>query len=515
MKSAQFHIKIWVVQADRGVGVFANRTNNARRTTPALALVACLSFAADASADDALLAAVKAGNTTAVTSLLAKGTDPDQSDADGTTALSWAVHADDLETARALLDAGADVAATNRYGAGPAYLASENGSAEMLAVLLEHGADPNASMPDGETVLMTAARTGDKRTMEILLDAGAAVDATENWKGQNALMWAAAANNAAAVDTLLAHGADIDARDGAGEFGALAFAVRAGALDSTRALLEGGANVEEVTRGGTSMLVLATINAHYELAALLLEFGADPNADRQGWTALHQIAWSRRWNRGFNLPGPTRTGGLSSLDLVATLVEAGANIDARVHAEPLDGRRNMLNRLGATPFLLASKTCDLPLMRALLEFGADTSIPTEEGTTALMAAAGVGIFGPGESPGTEEEGLAAVKLAHEAGGGDVNSINANGDTAMHGAVYRGGAISIIKYLAGLGADLNVVNDNGWTPLIIADGIIRVGSGIKHYPEAAEVLRGLLRERGIEPDEKLAPGETPDHRTLGP
>jgi ankyrin repeat protein len=246
------------------------------------------------------------------------------------------------------------------------------------------------------------------------------------------------------------------------------------------------------------MLVLATLKAHYELAALLLDHGADPNADKQGWTALHQIAWSRRWNRGFNLPGPTRTGGLSGLDLVDKLVAAGANVDARVHAEPNDGRRNVLNRIGATAFLLAAKTCDLPVMRSLLEHGADASIATEEGTTAVMAAAGVGIWAPGESPGTHEESLAAVKLAYEAGGGDVNTIDANGDTAIHGAVYRGGAVPVIEYLAGLGAELDVMNDRGWTPYIAAEGIVRTGSGLKHYPEAAELIKRLLLERGIDP-----------------
>ena len=73
----------------------------------------------------------------------------------------------------------------------------------------------------------------------------------------------------------------------------------------------------------------------------------------------------------------------------------------------------MLNRIGATPFLLAAKSDDVPLMRVLLEIGADPSLTTDVGTTALMAAAGVGIWAPGESPGTHEEALAAVKLALE------------------------------------------------------------------------------------------------------
>lgn len=465
------------------------------------ACLACVLLSAAAVADEALLEAVKADDGAKVRSLLTQGAQVRERYADGTTALFWAAYLDNVDIATTLLEAGADVGTRNRYGLGPIHLASENGSAEMLTLLLEHGADANSALPDGETALMTASREGDVAAIEVLLNAGANVNATESWKGQTALMWAAADNNAGAVEALLAGGADIDARSAGGEFDALAFAVRAGAVDSTRALLEGGADVNGESRAGTSMLVLATMNAHYELAALLLEYGADPNADKQGWTALHQIAWSRRWNRGFNQPGPARTGNLSGLDLVRELVEAGANIDARMHAEPNDGRRNVLNRIGATPFLLASKTCDVPLMRVLLELGADASIPNEDGTTAVMVAAGVGIWAPGESPGTHEEALAAVKLALEAGGGDPSDIDANGETAVHGAVYRGGAVEVIEYLAGKGAVLDVMNDSGWTPLIAAEGIVRTGSGLKHYPEAAETIRRLLRERGIEPQEK--------------
>ena len=37
-----------------------------------------------------------------------------------------------------------------------------------------------------------------------------------------------------------------------------------------------------------------------------------------------------------------------------------------------------------------------------------------------------------------------MTLALDAGGGDVNAIDANGKTAMHGAVYRGGNIAVIQ-----------------------------------------------------------------------
>lgn len=472
----------------------------ARRVFSRTLRVAGIFLCAGAAAgEDTLLSAVKGGDVAAARALLAQGAAATSADADGTSALAWAVRGDDVELATVLLEAGADVAATNRYGAGPMHLASENGNVRMLELLLARGADANAALPDGESALMTAARTGNAAVVDALVAAGAKVDATEGAKGQTALMWAAAENNADAVRALLAAGASIGRRTNSGEFDALTFAVRHGALDASRVLLDAGADANGETRAGTSMLVLAVMNAHYEVAALLLDHGANPNADKQGWTALHQLTWSRRWNRGFNLPGPSQTGDLNSLDLARKLLAHGADIDARVRIEPEDGRRNVLNRIGATPFLLAAKTCDLPLMRLLLEHGADASIKTEGGATAVMVAAGVGIWAPGENPGSLEEALAAVKLAVAAGGGDVNAIDSEGDTAVHGAIYRGGGVAIIEYLASLGARVDVENKRGWTPLIAAEGVVRNGSGLKHYPEAAQLIRKLLGERERDAD----------------
>jgi ankyrin repeat protein len=452
-----------------------------------------------------LLDAVKTGDAVAARGLLAGAVDASDADADGTTALHWAVHLDRVELVAELLRAGADVAAANRYGVTPLYLAAENGNAALVHTLLEHGADPNTALPEGESTLMTAARTGDVATLEALIAAGADVNARESWKGQTALMWAAHENNAPAIATLLAAGAARDARSAAGDFSALLFAVRAGAIDAAWALLDGGANVNETLADGTSALVLAVTNAHYELAALLLARGADPNADAQGWTALHQVAWSRRWNAGFNLPGPAQTGNLDSLELVRQLVAAGANVDARQKKEPIDGNRNKLNRIGATAFLLAAKSCDVALMRTLLSLGADPAITTEQGTTALMAAAGVGIWAPGENPGTHEEALAAVKLAYEVGGGAVNDVDANGETALHGAVYRGGAIPVIEFLVDRGAALDAVNAKGWTPVTVADGVEYTPAVLKRYPEAAALLRRMLAERGLPVPASTQPG----------
>jgi len=425
--------------------------------------------------------------------------------ADGTTALHYAVENDDAALVGHLLEAGAGATAENRYGVAPIHVAALNGNAAIMKLLLERGADPNWALPEGETVLMTAARSGDVATIGVLLDAGAAVDAREAWKGQTALMWAAAENNVPAIRRLLEAGAERDAASDGGEYTAMIFAVRAGAIDATRALLEAGADVDATMEDGTSLLVLAVTNAHYEVANVLLEAGADPNAAAQGWTALHQIAWSRRWNMGFNLPGPFQTGDLDSLELVRRLVAAGADIDARQTKEPADGNRNKLDRIGATPFVLAAKACDLPLMRVLLEQGADAALTTGNGTTALMAAAGVGIWAPGENPGTHEEALAAVKLAYEAGGGDVNAVNTEGDSALHGAVYRGGAIPVIEFLVAQGAKLDAVNEFGWMPVTAADGLEYTPAVLKRYPEAAALLRRMMAEQGLPVPASTQPG----------
>jgi len=459
-----------------------------------VAALLLLTLGLKAATEATLLDAVKRGDVGAVRALLRARSDANMADPDGTSALHWAVRRDDVAAAEALLGAGANARAENRYGVTPLALATTNGSAAMIERLLAAGADVNAAQPGGETALMTAARAGNAGAVRALLARGANVRARESVRGQTALMWAAAENNAAVVKLLIEAGADVRERSRAGAFSPLLFAVRGGHVATAVALLDAGAPLDDALPDGTSALVLAVINAHYELAGALLERGADPNAAAQGWTALHQIAWSRRHNAGFNLPGPVQTGALDSLDLVRKLVARGANVNARVTKEPKDGNRNMLNRIGATPFLMAAKSDDVALMRVLLEVGADASLKTNLGTTALMVAAGVGIWAPGENPGTHEEALAAVTLALEAGGGAVNDVDQEGETALHGAVYRGGAIPVIQFLLDRGAALDVVNKRGWTPLTAAEGVEYTPAVLKRYPEAADLLRGAARER---------------------
>ena len=379
-------------------------------------VAAALSAVALATADVPLIDAVREGDVERVRALLAQQVDPNTPDVDGTTALHWAAHRDDVESAESLLAAGARVGAANRYGATALLVAATNSSAAMLEMLLDAGADPNVGLPEGETPLMRMARAGRVDAVQVLLAHGADVDAREGWRGQIALMWATVEGNTAVAQALSEAGANVAARSDGG-FTPLLFAVRHNQQDTLRALVAAGADVNDALPGGMSALAVAALNAHYDLGVWLLEQGADPNADDQGWTALHQLVWARRPNLGFNNPAPIPTGLVSDLEFVEALVEHGADINARETKEPRGadgsgtpgGYRNVLNRVGATPFLLAAKAADIELMRALVAHGADPLLPNKNGTTALMVAAGVGIWAVGESPGTNEEALQAVK----------------------------------------------------------------------------------------------------------
>jgi ankyrin repeat protein len=431
------------------------------------------------------------------------------------TALHWAAYHDDLETMQLLVRAGANVKAANRYGVTPLSSACENGNGAMVELLLKAGADPNAALPLGETPLMTAARTGKIAPVKALLAHGAAVDAKEMQGGQTALMWASAEGNVQVVEALLQAGANLHARVPSG-FTPFLFAVREGQAEMVRTLIKAGADVNETVqiassapsslrhaprslalRTGTSALELAVANAHFELAAYLLDAGANPNAAEQGWTPLHTISWVRRPGLGNNDPAPEGSGNMTSLELVKKLAEHGANLNARMTRRVNVGLTD-LNTRGATPFLLAARTGDAELMRTLAQLGADPLLPNADNSTPLMVAAGLGTRSPGEDAGIENEVLQALQVALDLGA-DINAVDKNGETAMHGAAYRNQA-SAAQLLADKGADIriwNQRNSHGWTPLLIAEGY-RSGN-FKPSPETEAVLRKVMTTAGVSTD----------------
>jgi ankyrin repeat protein len=483
----------------------------------------------------ALMDAVAAHDAEAAGAALVQGADPNAATIDGTTALITTVQARDHATMTALLAAGADVRRANRYGVDAMYVATLNGDADAVGALLDAGADPGAALPEGQTALMTAARTGAVEVVRILLAAGAdarGVDAREGWLGQTALMWAAAAGHVEVMQALIDAGADVNRQSSLiptppieggrsmgvsfsqlpkGRLAALHFAAREGRLEAARTLIAAGADLDILDEYGSTPLILATVNGHYDVAGALLEAGADPKiADEWGRTAVF-IATDLNTRDVIAYAQPRRDDALGPVDIVALALAKGADANAPITSRLPDwivvgGAHSPILRPGSTALLRAAMSGDLEIMRLLLDAGADPRLATNElenggegggggmgdygsgGTTPFLAAAGLG-WRKGVSRGREEDAIAALELLMALGAG-VNDVNQAGDTALHGATYRG-SLMIMEFLLDRGADPSIANKTGWTPLDIALGNPDPAYRIEPDPAAEALLRRRL------------------------
>jgi ankyrin repeat protein len=498
--------------------------------------------------DSRIAEAAKSREWETVSALSKQHVDVNAAQEDGSTALHWAAHWDDLEMADTLIRAGANASAADDLGVTPLLVACINGNAAMVEKLLAAGANADVATSTGETPLMTCARVGNADTVKALLAYGAKVNVKENLRDQTALMWAVSQRHPDVVRVLLEHGADVNARsrvtgqlvvrdvEGArfvcptgaseedrhkssykidngnqivataicaradiapkGGSTPLLFAARVGDLDSAKLLVAAGANVDDAGPDGNSVLVVAAHSGQGKLAEFLLDKGANPNASGGGYIALHVAVLT------------------GDVELVKTLLAHGANPNLRLTRGTPVLRDNVELHLrdalaGATPFFLAAKFVEVDMMRSLAAAGADIRFGLNDGTTPLMAAAGVGWMGAsrtkkrytrretvtsaaGPPPPDDEKALAAVKLALELGS-DVNAVNNAGDTALHGAA-NAGYTSIVQLLVEKGANLNAQNKQGMTPLDLV-GIDSEGANSPHEINNAELMLLKLGAQG--------------------
>ena len=459
----------------------------------------------------------------------------DQQDADGSTALHHAVWADDLAMTDELLKAGANVAAPNAFRITPIYIAAENGNTAIARRLLEAGADVNTTDGTGDTLLMAAVRAGSQDLVQLLLDRGAQVNTAEPDLGHTALMYAVREDNAALVKLLLARGATIEARTrvaakpdvrppgaGGGSHGVgivrggvppqgeqlptpggmtpLLFAARDGALAAAETRVAAGAALNTADPNGMTPLMMAITNNHLDVARLLVEKGADVRAaDAYGRTPL----WAAVEIRNLDMRSGATENGVdreAAIRLITSLLDKGVDVNARVKEFPPQ-RRYMLplgslewvDFTGQTAFIRAAQSADVPVMRLLLAKGADPNITTFNGTTALMAAAGVN-WVAGQSFRESPAGwLEAVKLCLELGA-DVNAANDMGLAAAHGAANRG-SDDIIELLAQHGARLDTPDKQGRTPFVWAEGVFLATNSPVAKPSTMALLKRLLESAG--------------------
>ena len=465
-----------------------------------LALVMTLAAAGVQAAEPVtrVVDAAREGNPAAVRTLVKQRADVNVAEQDGTTALHWAARAGDASLVDLLLRSGAKASATNRYGVTPLSIAAINGDAAIIERLLKAGADANAAVTDGESVLMLASRTGKVDAIKTLVAHGANVNAKETRMGETPLMWAAAENNGPAVRILVELGADINARSATvkypeqkpfdpsnyvgssvpkGQWTPLMYTARQGAVDAAAALIDLKADVNVQDPEGVTPLLEAILNAHFDFAAMLLEKGANPNIpDSSGMAPLYAAVDMRTpaWER--SRPDPKETDTLDCVGMMAALLDHGANINAALTGRLLQRYHaggSAIYLPGTTPLIRAARYNNLDMVKLLVSRGAAVNLAMNDGTTALMIAAGVKFAitqeGDPAAAGTAEDGYQIVKLLAERGA-DVNATNAKGETALYGAAFVGRE-STITYLAEHGASIDAKTKQGFT---IFDGVLNTG-----------------------------------------
>jgi ankyrin repeat protein len=478
-----------------------------------------------------------------VRALIAAGADVNLPQADGSTALLWAAYQSDPQLVAELIAAGADPNAANKFGVTPLLQASRTGDVPVIDALLAGGADPDIAIRDGETPLMAAARAGSVPSVAVLLEHGADPDAAEAFQGQTALMWATAEGHLEVVDALLNAGADpnIQARASeltkrstrtdfpSGGFTALMWAARDGNEAVIRRLVEGGADINLKNADNASAMMIAIVNDRFDLAAKMLELGADPD-DGSLYQAVEMrdatTDWLAKDGTQWRADYPNE---LTALGLQRILLEAGADPD-----KPFVGRLHSTSMccdsyINATPFYRAAVAADVAGLELMLQYDPDLEWAPERaeeagpmgngnaGKTPLMAALnggkGVGMAG---GPGDIREGADppfrevanrepadAVRLLLAAGANpDAMTPGEKGEAALHVAA-KDGKLDIVRILAEAGATLDLPNAEGKTALEVVEampprepppaGSPEAGRPLGAQPaEVAELLRELMQ-----------------------
>jgi ankyrin repeat protein len=509
--------------------------------------------ASGATPDTRLLDALTRQDSHAARSLIKQGADVNARAGDGATPLHWAAHWDDVELAGLLVKAGADVNAADEHGVTALALACQNVSERMADTLLRAGANPNLARTSGMTPLFDAIDVASPHLVQLLLAHEANVNAATTKTKITPLMWAIGEGQPEIARMLLGAHADLQAVTSDG-FSALTFAARTGDTGTARLLLAAGLPVNETGAARVHALPYAALGGQDAFALFLLDQGADPNATLAGVTALHAAAgnavqfvadWQRERSGGVGLGTPASVfgaaggrgiaGGANPLPLIRSLLEKGARVNEPVTSSamamsyigrPTKGAFESFSCgtgdfRGATPLWLAAfaanggpggerppnaaaadadsdarpadpprKAMSTQVIDVLLAAGADPKLTSDDGTTPLMVAAGLGrcTFNPNIKRGARSRSAEEAVTVLLDAGADINAVNEGDFTALHGAAFRG-LNEVIKILVDRGASINARDYRGRTPYRLAEGS-KQSFQFQAYADTAEYLKSL-------------------------
>jgi ankyrin repeat protein len=346
-----------------------------------------------------------------------------------TSPIHEAVWKNDVERVQQLIEENADLEAVVEECT-PLYLACLKGHKDVAEVLIKGGAKVDGDSPP----LFAAAGKGNLELVELLYKSGAdpAAFSTQH-AGCCALHIAAEKNYVDVVTALLSYGVSVNIRSGKQKLTPLISAACCGSLEAVEVLVKENADINAQSSTGNTALMLAIDRGKIDVALYLIKAGADLEVRGQkGWTALHNAA----------------SGGEKGYKEVAkALLEAGASVDA-------------LSETMLTPLHEAAGKSLVDLVALLVEWGADVNARDKFNNTALRMCAS-----NAQSFATIDSFKQTVKILLDAGA-DINAGTTINTTSLH-SVVKWGNIEAVKFMLENRANPNIETKKKELPIDFA------------------------------------------------
>lgn len=331
---------------------------------------------------------------------------------------------------------------------GPLYYASLLGLLDIVKQLHSDGLNVNAKGGRYGTALQAAAIKGHFDTVKFLIDNGADVSV---YAGQYSYAICAAGwgGHLDIIKLLIESGADLESEDGPDKYRLIHY----GSYNpqTMRICLDHCPDIEARDSRGRTALYWTGISGYLESAQMLIDAGADINAEIEDWGSPLYAAVKN-----------------NHFDVVKLLLDRGARVDIKctnamtcLHQAVLNSRED--------------------IVKILLEHGAEVDALYYKGSTPLRLASGF----PGHLPSAE------LLLQH---GADVNHADNGGWTPLHVSTAAGHKALVKLYLEH-GADIEAETSSSTTPLMLAA-----------YGDSVEVMEILLAQ-GADPKKYDISGDT--------